>query len=284
MKSKRRKQVFVLVIPRFEDISNAFYAGEIIKGVSFAASRLTTDILVHIVDRGDHRGWLDSTLLDRQYIDGIIFADIDNDVRTMTKAIRAGIPCMVLNNYLNEPVNCIAIDNKQATLDIMDHLIDLGHKKIATICGDLSTRAGILRLKGYKEGLEKHRVKINKSYITNGDFLRTPARQAAEKLLRLKNRPTAIFAASDVMALEVMDIAKKEKILVPQELSVVGFDNNPLCIQSSVGLSTVSQPLVEMGRLGAENLSQVVKGKARLPIKIMLPAKLIKRQSTTSLN
>ena len=187
---------------------------------------------------------------------------------------------MVLNNYLKEPINCIAIDNRKATFDVINHLVKLGHNRIATITGDLETQAGQLRLDGFCDALAENHIRVPKYYITNGVFLRTPARLAAQKLLKLKNRPTAIFAASDVMALEVIDIAKANKIKIPEELSVVGFDDNPLNINSSVRLSTVFQPLVEMGRLGTERLRDVSMGQAQLPVKMVLSAKLIERKST----
>ena len=278
---RRRKKIFVLVIPRFEDIFHSFYAGEIIKGVTIAASRLKIDILVHITDRFDHRGWLDSTLLDANYIDGIIFGDIDNDVQMVKKAISRSIPTMVLNNYLKEPINCIAIDNRKATFDVVHHLVKLGHRKIATITGDLSTQAGQMRLDGFCDALAEYGLRVPKYYITNGSFLRTPARLAAQKLLRLKNRPTAIFAASDVMALEVIDVAKANQIKIPDDLSVVGFDDNPLNINSPVRLATVFQPLVEMGRLGVERLREISLGQAQLPVKMVLSAQLVERKSTT---
>jgi DNA-binding LacI/PurR family transcriptional regulator len=280
MSIKKRKKIFVLVIPSFEDIFHAFYAGEIIKGVSFAASRMKLDILIHITDRFDHRGWLDSSLMDRGYIEGIIFGDIDNDVNVVKKVISRGMPAIVLNNDLEEPINCIAIDNRKATFEIVDHLVKLGHTRIATIAGDLSTQAGVARYEGFQQALDQYHIKIPKYYLTRGDFLRTPARAAAAKLLKMKTRPTAIFAASDVMALEVMDVAKANGLRVPEDLSVVGFDDNPLNVNCSVRLTTVSQPLVEMGRLGTEHLFQISRAQAKLPVKLMLQPRLILRQST----
>ncbi len=277
--SKKRKPTFVLVIPRFEDFFHSYYAGEIIRGVSLAASRLNSDILIHITDRSDHRGWLDSSLMDPNFIDGILFADIDNDTDIVKKAIRRGVPCMVLNNILTEPINYVAVDNKVAAFEVTQALIKMGHTSIATIAGDLSTQAGLMRLEGYREAIDKNNLEVPRSYIKFGDFLRTPARQAAQKLLKLKNRPTAVFVASDVMALEVLDVAKSLKIKVPKELSVVGFDNNPYGQTGEVALSTVSQPLVEMGRLGMEKLFQVSRGKVKLPVREILPTKLVKRQS-----
>jgi len=278
---KKRKPTFVLVIPRFEDIFHSYYAGEIIRGVSLSASRLNADFLIHITDRANHQGWLDSTLMDKNYIDGILFADIDNDLSIVRKAIRRGMSCMVLNNIIAEPINYVAVDNRTAAYECMECLIKLGHSKIATIAGDVSTQAGLMRLEGYREALLKNGISVPRSYTTFGDFLRTPARNAAKKLLNLKNRPTAVFAASDVMALELMDVAKNMGLRVPEDLSVIGFDNNPLASSSPVSLTTVFQPLTEMGRLGAENLSRISLGKAALPVKLTLPTKLIKRKSIT---
>jgi len=279
---KKRKPTFVLVIPRFEDIFHSYYAGEIIRGVSLSASRLNADFLIHITDRSNHRGWLDSTLLDKKYIDGIIFADIDNDLSIVKKVIRWGMPCMVLNNIIHEPINYVAVDNRSAALGAVRQLIKFGHNRIATIAGDVSTQAGLKRLDGYRDALHDENITVSRSYVTFGEFLRTPARTAARRLLKLKNRPTAIFVASDVMALEVMDVARSLGIRVPQQLSIIGFDNNPLSTTGLVKLTTVSQPLVEMGRLGAENLYQISRGKVKLPVKIVLPTKLINRQSISS--
>jgi len=280
--SRKRKPTFVLVIPRFEDIFHSYYAGEIVRGVSLSASRLNADFLIHIVDRTNHQGWLDSTLMDINYIDGIIFADIDNDISVVKKAIQRGMPCMVLNNILDEPMNYIAVDNHAAARNVVDHLIKLGHTQIATVAGDISTQAGLRRLDGYHEALQAKNIQVPRTYVTFGEFLRTPARAAAKKLLKLKERPTAVFAASDVMALEVLDEAREMGIRVPDDLSVIGFDDNPLSTTGSVKLTTVSQPLMEMGRLGAENLYLISRGKVKLPLKMVLPTKLVKRQSASS--
>ncbi|MCA9407527.1 MAG: substrate-binding domain-containing protein, partial [Candidatus Omnitrophica bacterium] len=140
------------------------------------------------------------------------------------------------------------------------------------------------RLEGYQKTLLKYKLNVPRNYITFGEFLRTPARAAAKKLLSLKARPTAIFAASDVMALELMDVAREMKIKIPEELSVIGFDDNPLSLTNSIKLTTVAQPIVEMGRLGAENLSLISRGKAGLPVKVVLPTKLLKGDSTAKLS
>lgn len=275
----KRKPIYVLILPRFEDIFHSFYTGEITKGVNIAASRLNVDFLVHITDRDQHATWLSPNLLERKYVDGILFADIDNDLEIVKRAIRRQIPTMVLNNKIDDPINCLWVNNYEAAFKVVDEWLKQGHEHIATIAGDLSTQSGQARLEGYYDALKKHKKTIQKEYVKIGGFLRTPARQAAQDLLKLKERPTAIFAASDVMALEVMDVAKSKKIQIPKEIAICGFDDNPIRQHAPIPLATVSQPLMEMGRLGMEFLHQIAHAKVKLPVKEALSAKMVKEES-----
>ncbi len=282
-RARQGARTFALIMPRFEDLDHSFYAEEILKGVGLTASRLRVDILLHVTERYDHQDWLHSKLVNPDIVDGIIFADIDNDVETLQKVIATGIPYIVLNNMFKEPINSIAVDNFKAAFDVVDHLIKSGHRRIAIIAGDQRTQAGRLRLEGYQEALLAHDIVINKDYIKYGDFLRTPSRKATQELLALTERPTAIFACSDVMALEVMAEAKAKSIAVPADLSIVGFDDNPINIHSTIKLATVAQPLKEMGRLGLEKLNMICDGKIDVPVQAMLTTKLIERESVAKI-
>ncbi|MFH1061431.1 MAG: substrate-binding domain-containing protein [Candidatus Omnitrophota bacterium] len=274
-----KRKIYTLVVPRFEDIFHSFFAQEIIKGATSAASRLNVDVLIHIVERGQNIDLFSSVLSIAQICEGIIFADIDQERVALKKVISSSKPCVVLNNSFLEPINCISIDNYKATRNVMEYLISLGHTRIATICGDLTTEAGNERLKGYNDALNAKGIPVENQYIKKGEFLRTPARRAAERLLSLNERPTAIFAASDVMALEVLDVAKKKNIVVPKQLSVIGFDDNPLNSYSAIGLTTVRQPIAEMARLGLEMLDRIVMKKEKTPVQSKLNARLIKRDT-----
>ena len=116
-------------------------------------------------------------------------------------------------------------------------------------------------------------------YIKVGHFLRGPARNEAERLLSLSEPPTAIFCASDVMAMEAMDAAKEKGLRIPEDLSIVGFDDNPVANYANVPLTTVWQPIAEMGRQAVELLNQITDDKKRQPVKVLLDTKLIKRKS-----
>lgn len=278
-KSKSQKKTILVVVPRFEDVAHSFYSGEVIRGMSLGASRLALDLLVHIVDRTSHRQWLETPLLDVRRISGILFADIDNDLNVVKRAIKQGFPTMVLNNDFKQPLNFISINNYQASFDLVNHLASLGHQRMAVIAGEQMTQAGQDRLMGFCDAAKALGLKLPKSYIKFGDFLRTPARKAAQQLLSLKHRPTAIFAASDLMALEVLHVAQSKGVRVPSELSVVGFDDHPDAVLPRIRLSTFAQPLVEMGRLGVERLNSIMEGRERLPFKMRLSAQYIQRES-----
>lgn len=275
---------YTLVIPRFEDVFHSFFASEVIKGVTAAASRIKADILIHITERKKHSDWVNSDSIVSEFVRGVIFADIDQDKKILMEFAKKGIPYIVMNNYFSEDINCIAIDNRRAAMDVVEYLVKLGHVKIATITGDLNTQAGEARLEGYKQAMAKYGLDVPKSYIQEGFFLRTPARAAARNILNLEERPTAIFAASDVMALEVVDEARAEGLRIPWDISLVGFDDNPIAGYSPVRLTTVSQPIVEMGRQALEKLNQIVTAREKPPVKLVLPAKLIKRESTLVLS
>ncbi|MFA5068858.1 MAG: LacI family DNA-binding transcriptional regulator, partial [Candidatus Omnitrophota bacterium] len=126
---KKTGKVFGLIVPRFEDIFHSFYATEIIKGVVLAASRLKVDVMIHISESKNHEDWLTSNALSPDYIDGILFADINSDKSQLRKVLARKTPCMVLNNsFEKEAVNSIAIDNEHAAIVVTDYLLKLGHR------------------------------------------------------------------------------------------------------------------------------------------------------------
>lgn len=261
-----------LIIPRFEGIFHSYYALQVIKGVGIASERLRCDLLLHI---SDGKGPLGPAA-----VDGLLFIDIDGCEELLDRALDEGIPSMVLNHYMPDlPVSCVAIDNRTAAERVVDYLVRLGHREIATITGDLKTQAGLDRFDGFIKAMKGRRLPITDAYIRHGDFGLSSARTATEALLALKDRPTAVFVASDDMALEAINVALAKGVRVPEELSVVGFDDNPIAAHARIPLTTVRQPLTEMGRIGTEALWQHIKGKKQTPTKLLLPTELVERRS-----
>lgn len=262
-----------LMIPRYSGIFQTYYAPEVIKGIGTGAERLRIDLLLRIADG--------KSLPVRSAAGGVLFLDIDGCEELVERALDEGLPAVVLNHYVEDlPVSCVAIDNEGAAERVVEYLLKLGHREIATITGDLKTQAGLHRFNGFVKALKGRQLALRDDYIRYGDFSLASARAAAQALLSLKDRPTAIFVGSDDMALEAIAVALDKGLRVPEELSIVGFDDNAAAAHGRVPLTTVRQPLGEMGRRGLELLAQLMAGKRHSPLKLLLPTELIERSST----
>ena len=190
-----------LIIPRYEGIFQSFFALQVLRGVGTAAERLRYDLLLHITDG--------KTFPIPGSVDGVIFIDIYGCEELLDRCIDEGLPAVVLNHFLEDlPVNCVAIDNRAGGERAVDYLSKLGHKEIATITGDLKTQAGLDRLDGFVQAMKARSLNVNNEYIRFTDFGLPSARQAIDALLKLPKPPTAVFVASDDMALEVVNVAQ----------------------------------------------------------------------------
>jgi DNA-binding LacI/PurR family transcriptional regulator len=261
-----------LIIPRYEGIFHSYFAMQVLRGVGMAAERTRFDLLLHITDG--------SSAPSPGAVDGVIFIDIYGCEELLDAAIDEGQRVVVLNHFLEDlPINCVAIDNKTAAEHAVDYLVKLGHREIGTITGDLKTQAGLDRLDGFIQGMKARQLPVREELIKHGDFGLPSARQAMQELLKVKQAPTALFVASDDMALEAIRAAQAAGVRIPEELSIVGFDDSPVAAQATIPLTTIHQPLDEMGRLAMDILVQQIRGKKRSPTKLYLPTKLIERQT-----
>jgi LacI family transcriptional regulator len=273
-----RSNVVALVIPRYEGMFYSFYVLELIRGVGTLCEAMKLDLLLHLTDTG--------VSLNLKGSGGIVFADVIGNRNLLEDAVRENIPCLVINNCVEDlSVNCIAVDNLGGAQTAVDYLVSLGHKKIAHISGDLITQAAALRLEGYKLSLKKNNIPLRQDYILKTDYSRGQARQAAEQLLWLSDPPTAVFVASDSMALEVMAVARELGKEIPGDLSIVGFDDNPSGLYGPVALTTVRQPLIKMAQESVKRLKELMDAKGKLKVeKTILPTELVVRESCRSIN
>ena len=267
-----RHDTIGLVLPRFEDMFHSFHVTELLKGAGTAAERYKLDLLVHVTDG---RSFANLTS-----VAGVIFVDIDGNEDQLDWVMDQAIPCVVTHHYIEElPVSCVAVDNLTASEEVVAYLAKLGHREIATITGHLRTPIGIDRLNGYLNGMKARSLSVKPHFVQRGDYSGPSARQPARLLLTHPDRPTAIFAASDEMAVTTMDVAFELGLRVPEDLSIVGFDDSPIATFAKVPLTTVWQSLTQVGELGVESLYKLMSGKAHHPIKLMLGTKLVERQS-----
>jgi LacI family transcriptional regulator len=276
--SKCNNNTIGLVIPRYGDIFHSFYALQILQGVGVAVERMKMDLLLHVTNG--------ETFLNISGVAGVIFSDIIGNEEQVDNVVEAGLPCVIINYYTKDlPVSCVSIDNFNAGVKAVEYLIKLKHSRIATITGALKTQVAIDRLNGYLTALEKHDIEKKKDYIKYGDFGRESARILTKELIKMKVPPTAIFAASDEMAVGAIQVCLENGISVPGEMSIIGFDDNPLALAySPVLLTTIRQPLHKMAAIAAQTLNQIIQNKIRTSKRIMLPTELVERSSCRALD
>lgn len=274
--AKGKSSIIALVIPRYEGIFYSYYGLEIIRGIGTICDNIKMDILLHITEP--------KNILNLSNVGGIIFAEVFKERHQLEEALRLGIPTVVMNNLIQDlEVTCVAIDNKQGAVDAVNYLFDLGHKDIAYISGGFLTQAAKDRTQGFLSALKAKKIPVKEELMLHGDYSRRSARNAAEKILSLKHKPTAIFVASDDMAQEVISVIIENGLRVPDNISVIGFDDNPVSIYGSVPLTTIRQPLMEMAQIAVRELDLLMKGEAKVS-KFSLPTKLIIRDSCRALS
>jgi DNA-binding LacI/PurR family transcriptional regulator len=275
--SLKRTLVVGVVMPFLTEASPI----ERVRGIVTALAASPYDLALFDVESADRQQRAFRLLADAHRTDGLLVLSLippDQEVRRLRAE---GIPC-VLVDARHAALPSVVIDDVAGGELATRYLVELGHRRIAFI-GDkppdpfrfLSSRD---RTVGYERALAAASIPVRPEYIREGTQNRHIARSIAEELLRLPERPSAVFAASDIQALGVLEAARALHISVPEELSVIGFDD--IEIASYAGLTTVRQPLFDSGRRGAELLLRALVGEPPAARVETLPLDLVVRGTT----
>ncbi len=262
------------------DITNPFFA-EITKGVGDVAHGRGYGLILCNTDDDPRREHSYSLLLRRKRVDGLILTSVTLEDPNLVELARSGVP-LVLVSRLCRSVDApyVTVDNRLGARLAVEHLLELGHRRIACITGPKEIDSSRDRAEAFQEVLEEAGLRVPRGWVVFTDFTWEAGERAAGRLLARKRRPTAIFAANDLIALGVMVAAHKAGIPVPDGLSVVGFDDIAFASLPLIRLTTVAQPTYEMGRIAAEWLLDVIEGKRRRKLRKTLKPKLIVRATT----
>jgi LacI family transcriptional regulator len=171
--------------------------------------------------------------------------------------------------------------NYQGAVDTMEYLLGLGHKRIGYISGRAELESSNRRLMGYRAALEKAGIPVDESLIASGDYTTETGVDGARELLRLKNPPTAIFSSNDQMAMGVFQVAEEMGLRIPDDLSVVGFDN--IAESKYMGLTTVDQFISEMGYVATQMLLKLINGEKLETETYRMQTRLVIRSSCSAM-
>lgn len=257
------------------------YVGEIVRGVGDALERSGYDLLLYTTHRDPERERLRLAGIAGGMADGLLTVlpkTIDTHLRMLE---RLELPVVIIDHRgANTTLPTVATDNLSGARSAVEHLTNLGHRRIGFVTGDPETGAARERLRGYREGLQAAGLPFDETLIEQGDFYQAKGFEAALKLLRLPDPPTAIFAANDVSAFGVAAAVRELRLRVPIDVSVVGFDDIPSARQTYPPLTTVRQPLYDMGAAATRLLLSLLRGGEAAVPRLSLPTELVVRGSS----
>jgi DNA-binding LacI/PurR family transcriptional regulator len=220
-------------------------------------------------------------------LEGVIIAD--TTLNSVDEIPDLRMPTVLINRSYTgqQPIRYVLTDDYSGAYDATEYLLKLNHRKIGYINGPLDWIASLIRLSGYQDALRASKVEPLDQYIKHGDWYEESGYQLGIELLQLKDRPTAIFASSDMMAIGVMDAARELGITIPDQLSVMGYDNRSIAQYSRPRLTTISLPLYEVGAMAVKVLCDQIGKKEDNSEKqncYLIKGNVIERETTTVIN
>jgi LacI family transcriptional regulator len=280
LKTNRRQLIAVLV----PDLGNPFYP-MLIKGAQIQAHARGYRLLVSdsfSTEEGE-RDFMETAL--DHIADGLILASSYLEGADIRVLLESGILSVGIGPRLSDcGIDSVSIDQHAAVTSLLDHLMSRGHVRIAHLTGDRNNINGKIRYEAYLHVMGMNGLDAQGLSILQGDFLREGTALKVEKWFQAlpgDKRPTALFAANDLMAIEAIKAFQKLGLRVPEDIAVCGFDNIPEAAYVEPALTTVGHDVEKMGREAARLLIDRIEGeKADAPQQVSLPFELFVRQST----
>ena len=258
------------------------WALEIVRGVERVAVNNQLSVVLSEL-QGRHtpgRGWIEGALARRPTGVIAVFSDLSETMRNQLRT--RGIPFVIVDPT-GEPVHdtpSVGATNWNGGLTATRHLLALGHTRIAAVGGPSDILCSRARLDGFRAAMDAAGVPVDPALVSHGRFAVEHGIERGRALLRLPNPPTAIVTGNDLQALGVYQAAREERRHIPEDLSVVGFDDLPVARWVGPPLTTVRQPLVEMAEAAAEMVLVLARGETPSQSRVELSTELVVREST----
>ena len=259
-------------------------AVERLRGITYSISGTKYDLIVANIETPERRIAAFRELARRERVDGVLIISLPFSEKDAELFIKSGIPLVFIdvNDPLLHDFNRIVVDDIEGGRKAVQHLLDLGHTNIGYISDVLEDpfpfSASRARFNGYRQALEAAGISPCPELHRHGEHSRSDAKIITAEMLRMPDRPTAIFAASDTQAIGVLETAREAGLRIPEDLSVIGYDD--VEIADHLGLTTVRQLLVESGEKGVRLLLEIMQDPLREAECVTLPTELIIRNTT----
>ncbi len=273
----RRTETKTILVMVPSIMNNVF--PQMIAGIDLVANQAGYKVLLGNTYQEPEKAYSYIEELKQKQVDGMILLTTRLDYQIISD-LADDYPIVLASDYIEGlTAPTVAIDNISSARDAVEHLLQLGHRSVAMITGPLDIPLSRDRLKGYRQALLGHDMEIESVLIQEGDHTYESGYNQMNKFLALDKAPTAIFAANDSMAMGAIKSIKAHGLRVPEDIAVVGFDNIQFSDIFEPALTTIAQPLVEMGKRSMELLLKQIKGEALTKKQHVLDTKLIIRDS-----
>lgn len=274
-----------VVVVVFDSLVNP-YSAQVLRGVLTAAREMSADIVVEVLNdaaganRPLSKSWLKSAAA--KGWTGVLAVTTEITPRQSRQIREAGLFLVAIDppNALDDSLVSVGSTNFIGGIQATNHLIELGHRRIAVAGGPSGSSVARERIHGYRSALEAAEIPYDENLIRRGEFIFDDGLKMGLALLSRKEPPTAIFAGCDSTALGIVEAARQMNVRVPEQLSVIGFDDSPAAVSSAPPLTTIRQPMAGLGRVALRNLLQQAVGEEPASHHIQLATNLIVRQST----
>ncbi len=259
---------------------NTSYADEILRGIDAELEAASYDLLLYTTHRRKLKESAYVGTITRGMADGLLLLLPRNAAAYLNSLRARKFPYILIDHQgTGDPDHSVGATNRQGGHEATRYLIGLGHRRIGFVTGTLDLACATDRLDGYRQALAEHAIPFDPALVQPGDFDQPSGSTAAQALLDLPQPPTAVFASNDAMAFGVMEAARARGCSVPGDLSVVGFDDIPQTTLVYPPLTTIRQPLEEMGRVATRMLLHLITDPQADMRTVTLPTSLVERQS-----
>jgi LacI family transcriptional regulator len=272
-----KTQTLGLILP---DIANPFFA-EVSRSIESAAFEQNYNLILCNTESDIDRELLYVDVLCNRQVDGIIFVAVGDQADSLQRVLCKNIPVVMIDRDLpGMEVDAVLTDNRLGGFQATQHLIDLGHRRIGCIAGPSDVNPSAARGEGYLTALAEYKIPGDESLFMRGDFHSYSGWAAARAMLTLPEPPTAIFAGNDLMAIGALRAITEARLHVPEDISLVGFDNIELASFTNPPLTTVAQPIHEAGQTAVNFLLERIRVPDQPFRRAILPTSLIVRNSS----
>jgi len=277
LKTKQSKTIGLII----GEIENPYYS-RLAKGVIDTAEQFDYNVMVCNSKYSPERGEKYLNMLIKRGVDGLIIATIDFSKDLIHNVKRKHIPFVLVTRRMDEPedINYIVADDYYGGRLAAEHLVNLGHKRIYFL-RTAEVLGAIERVRAFKDVMCEHNIFFDESYISPIVTNAEESYEATKEFLKKRNDFTAVIAANDFIAVGAMEAIFDAKLSIPDDISLIGYDNLKITSILKVPLTTIDQPKLSFGKLSAERLIEMIRDpeKARVPQKVIMKPSLIQRAS-----